>query len=78
MNVMPESFRANMILSSTIRNVYFAKAKSYSSLKLFLLSFYIKIKRILVTDRGKPARIIILLGLGSNTITESLAVYHNR
>jgi len=37
--------RAWIILSSTIRNLYFAKAKSYSSLYLFLffLSFYVKI-----------------------------------
>jgi hypothetical protein len=41
-------------------------------------SFYVKIKRTQVTDRGKPVRIIIFLGLGSDTIPESLVVYHSR
>ena len=51
--------RASIILSSTITMFYFAKAKSYSSLYLFLFfPCYVKIKRTQVTDRRKHPRFI--------------------
>ena len=72
-------YHVSIILSSTIRMFYFAKAKSYSSLYLLpLFSFYVKIKCTQVTERGKPARIIIFLMGGTDIITESLAVDHRR
>ena len=71
-------YRVSIILSSTIRNFYFAKAKSYAS----FFSFYVKIKRTQATDRGKPARFInICWGFCwgvSDIITESLTVDHSR
>jgi hypothetical protein len=67
-------YRVSIILSSTIRNLYFAKAKSYAS----FFSFYVKIKRTQATNRGKPARFINFCWGVSDIMTESLIVDHSR